>query len=259
MQTVLGKPNKDVYIDPDKILVRAFIQGAAAATNIQPINVYGVQNIKPEAVKFEKEIKIKQWAGGERTLRFNPTYRLSIEMFKKDADSLLSQAHLFTFGASGYGAFPYAFDDVPRLNLEVYYRDNTLAHLGSEVFCDLVPDQYAPPLDNNVERVTVPFYARHVPFKLRAGLICAYDVFAGDGSWTTQTLSGTPASLFDMAIGERQAFYADKLIYIKEKLSTDEVADFVKAGYTLATTTLTSTAGAPALNQRVEVFYAKAE
>jgi hypothetical protein len=49
----------------------------------------------------------------------------------------------------------------------------------------------------------------------------------------------------------------DKLFYVKEKATADEVAYFAKSGWTLATNVLTASA-IPATGKRIEVFYAKA-
>jgi hypothetical protein len=114
-------------------------------------------------------------------------------------------------------------------------------------------------VDDKAETVVVPFYGRFIPIKLRAGVECFYDVFVGDGTLDDFTLSATPVSLFDMTIGDRSMLLMDKIIYIKEKATTDEVAYFARpgSGWTLATNML-SNAIPPVTGKRIEVFSVKA-
>lgn len=252
----LGKPALTDYINGDDTLVRYFLKAASVATDITPVNVYGVQEVTPDAVKYGIEEEIYHSGGGRTKIKRRPEFTVNIPIFASRVDSFIAAIHSQVFGSSSsYYANVLTFDDVPRINLEIAYRNPDLSHAVSLVLCNLIPQDFTPGSKTGNQIVQVPFYSRFVPVTLGAGARCVMDKFQGDGSTTTFTLSQTPLNLMDMDVGLKDEFVLDNVIYIEKKASTAKVGTLVKQDVTLVTKTLTFDT-APAATEVVEVFYA---
>lgn len=252
----LGKPELTDYINGDDTLVRYFLKAASVATDITPVNVYGVQEVTPDAVKYGIEEEIYHSGGGRTKIKRRPEFTVNIPIFASRVDSFIAAIHSQVFGSSSsYYANVLTFDDVPRINLEIAYRNPDLSHAVSLVLCNLIPQDFTPGSKTGNQIVQVPFYSRFVPVTLGAGARCVMDKFQGDGSTTTFTLSQTPLNLMDMNVGLKDEFVLDNVIYIEKKATTASVGTLVKQDVTLVTKTLTFET-APAATEVVEVFYA---
>ena len=252
----LDNPALTVYVNGDDTLVRYFLKAASVATDITPVNIYGVQEVSPDAVKYGIEEEIYHSGGGRTKIKRRPEFTVNIPIFASRVDTFVGAIHSQVFGSSSsYYANVLTFDDVPRINLEIVYRLPDMTHVGSLVLCNLIPQDFTPGSKTGNQIVQVPFYSRFIPVKLAAGARCVLDKFNGDGSITTFTLSQTPLNLMDMNVGLKDEFVLDNVIYVETKSSTATVGTLVKKDITIVGTTLTFST-APAAGTTVEVFYA---
>jgi hypothetical protein len=258
--TQLGAPGIAKVNEGYFNLARYFLHAASAGTGIAPVNITGIQGITMEPITFERTADVFQQGGGDERLHIErgPRCRLEIQMLAGDVPAFLAGIQGVTFSAAGYKALPLRFDDYAKITLEVAYRrEDNKTHQFTEVYQDLILEEFSigSPMENNT--VSIPFYSYHDPFIVLAGYELAYDVFTGDGSTTAFTLASTPADVTNVSLTAKEDWILDTCVFIKLKATTDPQGVRQKSGFTLATTTLTATT-APAASTRVEVMYIKA-
>ena len=241
-------------------LSRYFLHAATAGTGQTPVNINGIQGITMEPITWERTADVYHQGGGDERLHIErgPRCRIELQMLAGDVPTFLAGVQNVTFSAAGYKAMPLRFDDYAKITLEVAYRrEDNKTHMFTEVYQDLILEEFAigSAMENNV--VSVPFYSYHDPFIILAGYELAYDVFTGDGSTTAFTLASTPVDVTNTALTAKEDWILDTCVFIKLKATTDVQGIRQKSGFTLATTTLTA-GTAPAADTRVEVMYIKA-
>ena len=241
-------------------LSRYVVHAATAATPVAFSNISGIQGITMEPLTWERTADVYHQGGGDERLHIErgPRCSLEIQMLAGYVPDFLAAVQGVTFSAGGYKALPMRFDDYAKITLEVAYRrEDNKTHMFTEVYQDLILQEFAfnSAMENNV--VSVPFYSYHDPFVVLAGYELVYDVFTGDGSTTAFTLSSTPVDVTNTALTAKEDWILDNCVFVKVKATTDVQGIRQKSGFTLASTTLTA-ATAPAASSRVEVLYIKA-
>lgn len=258
--TQLGAPGLNKVNEGYFTLSRYFVIGAAAGTGQVPVNITGIQGITCEPITWERSADIFQQGGGDERLHIErgPRCRVEIQMLAGDVPAFLASVLSVSWSSTGYAALPLRFDDYPKIILEMNHRrEDNKTHMFSEVYQDLILEEFSvgSAMENNI--VSVPFYSYHDPFIVFTRCELAYDVFTGDGSTTDFTIASTPLSVTDVTLNSKEDWFLDNLVFVKEKATTDATGVRQKSGYSLATTTLTATT-APASGTRVEVLYLKA-
>jgi len=254
----LGALNSDYEVDGLYTLPRFFRHAAAVATDIQPINIAGVQEVTAEGYSWGIERDSFQQGGGAvpRTTKRNPKYSLNISIKGGYVGTFLT--NMLGQSWSTYFAVPLRFPITALITLELVVRkaDNE-SHLYSKCYQDLILQEFnvGSPMEDEI--VTIPFMSYHDPFILNSGYHLVYDKFSGDGSTTDFSLTGTPVALVDTNELAKEDWELDDMVFVKTKLSTDDEGTRQRTGISQSSGTLTYTT-APASGSEVEALWAEA-
>jgi len=255
----MGAPEAEKLVQGKFTLGRFYRCEAEAAAPVASTNITGLQAWEFGEPDVDFSAKIFQQGGGDEHTVIERGFRWSgtLSFLKGDSWDRLAEMRGVTLGKTNNAILPlYKENDYPQFIFEGIVRqsDNN-THLGSVVIPDMILGHISwdHPLDDSL--FVLPWASKRFPFLMTDGAELVYDVFTGDGSTTSFTLSSTPLTL-STATNWRLMDY-DTLYYVKEKASTASTGTLQRTGYEVDGVTLTKTS-APEAGTLVQVLYAKA-
>ena len=102
--------------------------------------------------------------------------------------------------------------------------------------------------------VTIPFHTYHMPLFIASGTELVYDVFTGDGSTTSFTLSDTPLKI--ATASDYRDLVLDNVIFVKVKASGASEGTRQTSGISYSAGAVSFTT-APASGSSIQILYVK--
>ena len=261
VQSQLGALSPDALVSGRNTLHRAFIHGSGVSSNVTPVNLIAVKSVDSDKVSYERAERYYQQGGGDDPLMWNvgPSHGVRITVYAGQMPAFLaSLMGVATFGTSGYAAQNLTFDSLARFDTEsIFRKKDNYTHKFSVVHQDLIIQPFAMNSAMEDNDAVLEAMSFHDPVILAPGAEVVYSQFTGDGSTTSFTLPYTPLNLRDIAVGNADDWFLEKLIYVKLKATTDSQGTRQKSGASLTGSNLIFTT-APAAGTIVQTLGAKA-
>ena len=258
LTTQLGAPGVDT-IQEGKNTLNRFVRVEASAaepvavTNLSYIQSFDVDDGAPESIDV-----FHQGGGDEKTIEYRSwMWSGSFTVLKGKMPTVLAQLLGITWDTGNDAAIPFKMASTyPSVHWEAVFRqkDNS-THLYTIIVQDMIIDHsaFSNPLDNSDQ--TINFHTYYPPVYIAQNAEMVYDVFTGDGSTTSLSLSSTPLSL--LTATNHDDFFLNQMISVKEKASTATSGTRQKSGYSYSGGNLVA-ATAPALSTLIQALYVKA-
>jgi len=203
---------------------------------------------------------MQQGGGDDKFVhRSDYEFEITVNFLTGDVPQFMSNLYGYTAGPTDGYAMPNRPHSFAIIIWEAVCRNAKGEHQFSEVWQDLILSSWAisQPMEDGT--VDIVFYGHHDSFILYENAEVVVDKFDGDGSTTSFTLSGTPLKLVNSSDLQNEDWHLDNMIYVKEKLSSQNTGVRIKSGVSESAGALDFTGyGAPASGSEVIAAYAKA-